>query len=386
MFTSRAELLDKEETTDEHKKNHQEEIDRLDKDKANEDPSKGGLFGGLFKKPPPLKPIVDVEDGVVRCPECSWELDSESFCVACGYREGEELSDYTGTDLSETDYDGSAIFDEDDDFEDAEEDMDLPSYMQYRFPGSRFMPPLSGAMAERFFGIHPGAWRPEDFVNNIPSLDTDGFEYDGYGDEPDDYEMDSFIDDEDPGDDDDLGSEGNMDSDHSTVVGSERNRQVPVIRYPDAGRRPQEINTSDNSGEDLSDEDDYSEGPPRRMMPGSLYPYYDDEDEDEDEDEEGEDDDEEGDEIESDSEDDTPHLGRRAIRRSHHYVPDSISPAPDEESEAASSSSPPRRMHSTRVNGASVQDAIAIEDSDDEQPVGPVRRTGQRRQPRYSPY
>ena len=37
---------------------------------------------------------------------------------------------------------------------------------------------------------------------------------------------------------------------------------------------------SDNSGEDLSDEDDYIEGPPRRMMPGSLYPYYDDEDED----------------------------------------------------------------------------------------------------------
>ncbi|KAJ6094968.1 hypothetical protein N7467_002481 [Penicillium canescens] len=56
MFTARAELLDKGETTMEHTKNRQEEAGKLDQDKSNNHPTQGGLFGGLFRpKAPPSK-------------------------------------------------------------------------------------------------------------------------------------------------------------------------------------------------------------------------------------------------------------------------------------------------------------------------------------------
>ena len=86
MFTSRAELLDKGETTAEHLSHLQEESSKLDKDKSNTDPEHGGLFGGLFKpKPPAMQPIVDVDDGVTRCPMCNWELAENDVCEGCGY-------------------------------------------------------------------------------------------------------------------------------------------------------------------------------------------------------------------------------------------------------------------------------------------------------------
>jgi hypothetical protein len=59
----------------------------------------------------------------------------------------------------------------------------------------------------------------------------------------------------------------------------------------------------------------------------------------------------------------------------------------DESDSETSSSPPPRRVQRSGDTGTSAGNAIAIDDSDDEddQPVGPMRTT-QRRRPRYSPY
>lgn len=89
LFTSRAELLEKGETTAEHRKSQREEAEKLDKDKADPNPRTGGLFRGLFKERiPPPRPIIDLEDGVLRCPHCNWELeDGDAGCERCGYRD-----------------------------------------------------------------------------------------------------------------------------------------------------------------------------------------------------------------------------------------------------------------------------------------------------------
>ncbi|KAJ5232337.1 hypothetical protein N7468_005293 [Penicillium chermesinum] len=389
MFTSRAELLDKEETTDDHRRCHQEETERLDKDKANEDPTNGGLFGGLFKKGPSLKPIIDVEDGVTRCPECSWELDSEMQCTACGYQEGDELStDTSGSDLTDTDYDDS-VFDaddyEDDPFDSQDADM-LPldslglmaASRLYGRPENRntwqAFPSMSGQVPgiESFLAGFPAAFRPRPFLDTFDGEDEEEEEEE---EEDDDYEVDSFIDDEENADmEEDIdGLDVESSSDRSTIVGSERNRQVPEVQYPTVqpARRPQ---ANWDTPFPISDDEDSSEDDETTGY-HDILEAEEDWNEDEDEGEDGTDDDE------YDSEEPTRSHARRRV-----YVPDSISPAP-EESESMDSSSPPRPRQPARANGGTtVQNAITIDDSDDEQPVGPVRRAGQRRHVRFSPY
>jgi hypothetical protein len=58
-------------------------------------------------------------------------------------------------------------------------------------------------------------------------------------------------------------------------------------------------------------------------------------------------------------------------------------PASSDGSEVTDSPSP-RLMRPPRHTGSSAHNAITIADSDDEQPVGPVRR--ERRRARFSPY
>ncbi|KAJ5907742.1 hypothetical protein N7495_000424 [Penicillium taxi] len=89
MFTSRAELLDKGETTTTYAKHREEAIQELESDKANADPLSGGLFKGLFRDSP-LRPTVDIADGVARCPMCHWEIENNMDCVSCGYIFGQD--------------------------------------------------------------------------------------------------------------------------------------------------------------------------------------------------------------------------------------------------------------------------------------------------------
>lgn len=412
MFTSRAELLDKGETTAEHLVNRQAETEKLDQDKANTNPHTGGLFGGLFKpKAPALKPLVDVDDGVMRCPHCQWELE-EDACGGCGwvYRPDEDRTDYSGSEDDdydeETDYD-SMIDGEDpeeDEFGDIDDDdsawgaygaYGTPFLFGERDPTAAIFGPLAHALGDHVY--HPHSW------GTVPPPG----DYDShYDDDEDEYdEMDSFIDDE------EHRNGVDYDSEHSTVVGSSR----PTNRASPTRRQGRPVVNLDSSDEDVSDPEEgdtggvvFSEGwnarplgegasssPPSQYHDTRSSPMgaslvddeaSEDEEEEEDDDEddsEDDDDDEdnsdEDDDDEDEDEDEEPLVSRARYRQRLEV------PASSDGSEITDSPSP-RLMRPARHTGSSANNAITIADSDDEQPVGPVRRATQRRHARFSPY
>ena len=451
MFTSRAELLDKEETTAEHLKNHKEETERLDKDKANKDPRSGGLFGGLFKPEQP-KPYVDSGDGITRCPHCHWELEDGLNCAGCGYIfHPDSATDYSGSDLSDTDYDSMLDEDEDEDEEDEEDEDDMgPSRTgngRPPQPRQQYHPPFfgfNGSNQERQFldqlfpGFHTYPFQFPMHPQGVTTVADPGYggEHDDeWGDrdeEEDDSYEESFIDDEEHLDHEDDASQ----SDHSTVVGTTRPRgysptreamirsayeaaagsAAPIVRYPPVyhpNSNTSEIEyygwDSENdepilgpqgggrTGGRLAGRSSYLDRPPRNsrasvstdwsgthdgvedMEPDSdsLRSESESEDEDEDEDED---------------------LPRARVGHRRRQI--AVLSSDDEENESEDSSSPPRaqipratrppaprvtRPPPSRTTGSNANNAITIDDSD-EDPVGPIRRPGQRRQPRYSPY
>ena len=121
IFASRPELMPMGETTEEHGKWQAEEAALVEKDRTDTGP-RGGLFRGCFRRDylvPRLPsgymtqpPIRDIEDGVERCPRCTWELE-DGLCQSCGYPSGDD------DELSETD-----SRDDDVDFDGEEDDMD----------------------------------------------------------------------------------------------------------------------------------------------------------------------------------------------------------------------------------------------------------------------
>lgn len=123
IFANRAELLPPGETTEDHQKWQEEEAAAVEKDRSSTG-RRGGLFRGCFRAHldhPPLidyirRPIIrDVEDGVDRCPRCTWELE-DGLCHSCGYpSEGEEWSDSEALDHHPPD----DIYGDEDDMESA---------------------------------------------------------------------------------------------------------------------------------------------------------------------------------------------------------------------------------------------------------------------------
>lgn len=388
MFTSRAELLDKEETTAEHLKNHQEESERLDKDKTNTNPHNGGLFAGMFRpKPPPLKPLVDVDDGVVRCPHCGWELENDQTCAGCGYEYRPESSDTDySDDFSDTD-DYDSMLDEEeaeeeDDFGDMEDDesawgpygihqegnpTSLLGHLGALMDHPYHHPPYRHPHPYPHFHIHPHSYRSWTYTQPMAGISHPNEDEDEEEEAEDEYEMDSFIDDEEH--EREHGEGYVSDSDHSTVVGGIRpgNRTSPIPDGPPSVSYPSVFVGDDSAREMIEDsvDEDNSTIPSQPWeMSSSSQEYHNVRSSSTctDNDEEAEDSDE-------------PHTGRGRV----YYQPSSISPPPNEES------SPPQRpTRSSRNTGVSARHAITIDDSDDEQPVGPMRR--QRRQARFSPY
>ena len=97
IFANRAELIPPGETTEEHKKWQAEEAALLEKDRSSKGP-KGGLFRGCFRRRSIMRAAPIRDDGVDRCPRCTWELE-EGQCESCGYPdEGAELSESDGPD------------------------------------------------------------------------------------------------------------------------------------------------------------------------------------------------------------------------------------------------------------------------------------------------
>lgn len=86
IFITRAELLASGETTEDHRKLQQDEVEIVERDKKSSGSHRGGLFRGCFETPlhPNRAPIRDLEDGVDRCPRCAWELE-DGVCHSCGH-------------------------------------------------------------------------------------------------------------------------------------------------------------------------------------------------------------------------------------------------------------------------------------------------------------
>lgn len=98
IFAKRAELMPVGETTQEHKKWQDEEAALVEKDRTTTG-LKGGLFRGCFKltRRRQLNVIRDDEDGVDRCPRCTWELE-DGLCESCGYPMGEDSAEMSDSD------------------------------------------------------------------------------------------------------------------------------------------------------------------------------------------------------------------------------------------------------------------------------------------------
>ncbi|CAL5873801.1 uncharacterized protein PFLUO_LOCUS8084 [Penicillium psychrofluorescens] len=374
MFTGRAELLDKGETTAEHSKNQQDEADKLDEDKANTNPSSGGLFGGLFKpKAPALKPVVDIEDGVIRCPHCNWELEDDEICGGCGwyYRpDSDQMTDYSDDYSDEDSMDDLEGPDSlDDEFEEEDDFGDHSfSHLPFFRPGAAPIRMFRGnpsTLPHHIHGIiHPGHVPLEYFYSDSFAPGRDVNDWTSEQDEEDD--MGSFIDDDEHGT---TSQAIDYDSDPSTVVGephASNSNLGPLREY-----------TIDADLTDDSEDDDYgSEIDPdsQTRREGSFTPvsssspvnphYY-----------------------ETRSSPGQSEAGATDISRLDEEPLGSSEDDDDDSDSEASSSPAPRRVRRSGDTGTSAGNAIAIDDSDDEddQPVCPVR-TAQRRRPRYSPY
>ncbi|CAI6341638.1 unnamed protein product [Periconia digitata] len=160
MFIARAELLPTGETIEQHTKWSKEEADVVQQDKDNTDHRHGGLFKGCFRpqvaRPPPLHAIRDQDDGVDRCPVCSWELE-DGECIQCGllFDDNGELTwtdSFTGfsdmDELSERDMSG-----EDLDAEMEMDDADFDGYDGYGPEGwGDYYPDEVNFTMERFLG------------------------------------------------------------------------------------------------------------------------------------------------------------------------------------------------------------------------------------------
>ncbi|KAH6612578.1 hypothetical protein C7974DRAFT_323225 [Boeremia exigua] len=214
VFVARADLLPPGETQEEHKKWLQEDTDAIQKDRENTDPRTGGLFKGLFNAPPhPLRPSLhimrDQEDGVDRCPICTWELE-DGGCTQCGlvFDETGEVSwdnSFTGfsdmDEMSEQDADDldAALGLEEGEFEGFGDPMDgwqdylgdpgagfvMRRFLQHNNTGPRRHMSHSEAGSRRSYS--------QSIVSDVYGDEMDTVEEE---DEEEDSEMNDFIDDD----------------------------------------------------------------------------------------------------------------------------------------------------------------------------------------------
>ena len=320
--------------------NQQAETEKVEKDKANTDPTTGGLFQGSFRRSRfDAIPFYDATDGVDRCPECAWELE-EGECVNCGF-----AVDMLSSSSFNSELDGSA-FPPDGDL-DMPMDMpdmlgegdDVPTWGQF-YPSW-----IPAPVARRRFwqeqGTVFGGFGPRESSPDRSSRSS------SYGDGASD-EMDSFI------DDDDIEPDGSEGSEQATVVG-------------DGGYA-----TRDSSSFIQGNMSEWPTSPPPDDRAVSVS-SDDDDDDDDDDDNVGEDDGED-----DDDDDDEPI--RPPGRISQFRSRAALQPYPPPNQSSADRSSHQRRLH----RGSTAVEAINLDDDSDgpRSASTPRRRTATRRCPR----
>jgi hypothetical protein len=135
MFISRIELLPEDETTAEHDEAKHIEAQLIETDRTTRTDGEPGLFKGAFcsARLQIQGPIHDDEDGVLRCPMCTWEME-DGECGHCGFTENPEFSeaeDYETTGSSRSVTSHSSILDPEDD----------PDHVEFENPFLQGQPP-----------------------------------------------------------------------------------------------------------------------------------------------------------------------------------------------------------------------------------------------------
>jgi len=284
VFIARAELLLPGDTLQkQHQQRQKDEADAVQADKDNKDARTGGLFKGCFRphphhaRGPSLQVVRDQEDGVDRCPVCTWELE-DGGCTQCGliFDETGEVSwgdSFTGfsdmDDMSEHDTEGLDAMDvEDADYEGYDDPMDeWGSYPtdQNSFMMRRF---LEGAIpgARRRPMTHSEAGSRHSYSQSVMS--------DVYGDEMDTLEEedeDDVEDEEDSSmndfiDDDEVAASSSASAESSTPGPDPQ----PSRQRPRATARVRRVVESETSStissvvEEDGEEDEEDQGPVRR--------------------------------------------------------------------------------------------------------------------------
>ncbi|CAG8059519.1 unnamed protein product [Penicillium salamii] len=411
IFTGRAELLDKGESTKEHAKNQKDEAEKLDQDKANNHPTRGGLFGGLFRPRDAIpKPVIDVDDGVMRCPHCAWELEEGDTCAGCGYEYHPDDNESDDSESGGYSTSGLGSMGDDDDVDETDgqdavwtnfESTHPHNMMGSGFPGFMMPPSAQDLLGRLSFQGHP------DFRNRAQDAPNPLY-YNGFGNRANgrayDSDVDSDEDEEEEGeneyDEDDpfIDDDGFSGPPTSSFVGNHGH---------DTSGEVYDLQSSSSTGTAVEEEEE-EDGDEHPSTDGLLQwrdtTSYIEQNTDESGDEEGVGDSE----TDSDEEEvnipsrrrqpqaasrslpfqapsEAPWLSARtnSTRAGRPVIPDSDEA---EESSASESSSEPAFRPAARRPGVSVGNAISLDDSDDDQPVGPMRRNTQRRNIRFSPY
>ncbi|KIW26251.1 uncharacterized protein PV07_09364 [Cladophialophora immunda] len=294
MLIGRADLLPEDETIQEHQVAKEEEAAQLAADRNGP-----GLFKGIFLTPIRAqlrwgRGILDLEDNVVRCPECHWEIE-DGECGRCGFN---EIYDSDGELLSDYDYDSQASHMTNSEF-DADDDIDRDFETSLRAEGA---------------GNRYASW------SRTSSASEGEEDWRDYYDEDDG--MNHFIDNEADEDDDDTEStmtmynrqwSENETHDNLSEVPSQESAdsgQRLIDRYTDYGHRLQnEIWESDletNYDELTEASDSEVAAPPpngRRPRPARVIISDDDDDEEEENDQENDEGEDVQDEHDGESED-----------------------------------------------------------------------------------
>ncbi|KAL5391340.1 hypothetical protein DPSP01_001214 [Paraphaeosphaeria sporulosa] len=294
VLIGRAELLPSGsgDTIEQHKQWQKEEADAVQLDKDNTDPRTGGLFKGCFKsahaRGPSLQVIRDQEDGVERCPVCSWELE-DGECVQCGlfFDENGELTwtdSFTGfsdmDEMSEQDLSGEDL--------DAEMDMEDPDFDPYGPPPGNwedyYGPDEGNFMMQRFLqhGIPqhaPFSRRPmshseagsrrsysQSIVSDLLPEEMDTVEEEDEEDMEEDSSMNDFIDDD---EDQSSASAGASSTPGQTPQPSNSQTRINAInrrarRVIEESETSSTISSVIEEEEEEEEEDEEDQGPIRR--------------------------------------------------------------------------------------------------------------------------
>jgi hypothetical protein len=283
VFINRAELLPAGESIEQHTKWQKEEADTVQQDKDNKDPHTGGLFKGCFRPQPPRGPslqvVRDQEDGVERCPVCTWELE-DGECVQCGlfFDDNGELTwtdSFTGfsdmDDMSERDLSGEDL--------DAEMDMEDADFDAYGPPQNwpEFYPEEGSFVMQRFLdhGIPPQAaygrhGRPmshseagsrrsytQSIVSDMYTDEMDTVEEEDEDGMDEDSSMNDFLDDDEGG--------SSTSASASSTPGQTPQPSTARARLQGRARRVVESEASSTISSVVEEEeDDEDEGPIRR--------------------------------------------------------------------------------------------------------------------------